>query len=328
MKLLIVLHHRFDLWTAPAWFSQKLQADFPQVEVVHLRSYDGMEAELRDAEILIAWSLRPEQFKVATKLRWLHSPAAAVHQLIFPELVASDVILTNARDVHGPVVAEHVIAQIFALAKRIPSAVRLQQKHEWGQQAMWETLPRVREVAGATLGLVGLGSIGREVARKASALEMKVIACREHPDKLHPESVSKVVGAAELDELLAESDYVVLAAPLTSETRSLMDAARLANMKADACLINVGRGPLVDDVALAEALRAKRIGGAALDVFSKEPLPPDSPLWELDNLMITPHTAALTEKLWERHYESISENLRRYLSGEPLLAVVDKGRGY
>jgi phosphoglycerate dehydrogenase-like enzyme len=328
MKLLIVLHHRFDLWTAPAWFSEKLRAAFPQIEVVHLRSYEGMEAELRGAEILIAWSLRPEQFKAAEKLRWMHSPAAAVHQLIFPELVTSDVILTNARDVHGPVVAEHVIAQIFALAKQIPSAVRLQKKHEWGQQAMWETQPRVREVAGATLGLVGLGSIGREVARKASSLGMRVIACREHPEKPLPEGVLKIVGPAQIDELLAESDYVVLAAPLTSETRSLMDATRLAKMKSNACLINVGRGPLIEEPALAEALKTKRLGGAALDVFSKEPLPQDSPLWDLDNLLITPHTAALTEKLWERHYVSISENVRRYLSGEPLLAVVDKSRGY
>ena len=328
MKLLIVLHHRFGLWNAPAWFSEKLRAEFPQVQVVHLTSYDGMEAELRDTEVLIAWSIRPEQFQFAKQLRWLHSPAAAVHQLIFPELVASDVILTNARDVHGPVVAEHVMAQVFALAKRIPSAVRLQQKHEWGQQALWETQPRVREVSGATLGLVGVGGIGREVARKASALGMHVIACREHPEKPRPEGVSKVLGAEQVDQLLAESDYVVLAAPLTSETRSLMDASRLAKMKPDACLINVGRGPLVDEPALAEALKAGRIGGAALDVFSKEPLPADSPLWDLDNLLITPHSAALTEKLWERHYSLISENLRRYLSAQPLLAVVDKNKGY
>jgi phosphoglycerate dehydrogenase-like enzyme len=328
MKLLIVLHHRFALWNAPPWFSDRLRRDFPQLEVVHLSSYEGMERDLRDAEILIAWSLRPEQFKLAAKLRWLHSPAAAVHQLIFPELVTSDVILTNARDVHGPVVAEHVIALIFAMAKRIPSAVVLQQKHEWGQQAMWETQPRIREVAGATVGLVGVGGIGREVALKASALGMKVIACREHPEKPWPEGVSKVLGPAQMDELLAQSDYVVLAAPLTSETRSLMDVSRFAKMKIDACLINVGRGPLVDEAALAEALKSKRIGGAALDVFSKEPLPKDSPLWDLENLLITPHTAALTEKLWERHYQSISENLRRYLTGQPLLAVVNKNTGY
>ena len=128
--------------------------------------------------------------------------------------------------------------------------------------------------------------------------------------------------------MLGQSDYVVLAAPVTSGTRGLMDAARLAKMKPEACLINVGRGPLVDEAALAQALREKRIGGAALDVFEEEPLPADSPLWDLENLLITPHTAGLTEKLWERHYELISENLRRYLGGKPLLAVVDKKQGY
>jgi len=326
MKLLIVLHHRFELWNAPQWFSQKLRADFPQLDVVHLNSYDGIEAELRDADILVAWSLRPEQFKIASKLRWLHSPAAAVHQLIFPELVASDVILTNSRAVHGPVVAEHVIAQIFALAKLIPSAVALQQKHVWGQQQMWESHPRTREVADATLGLVGVGSIGREVARKASALGMKVIAVREHPEKPYPEGVDAVL--PQLDDLLRQADYVVLAAPLTSETRSLMNAERLVKMRPGACLINVGRGALVDEIALAEALRKGTLGGAALDVFSKEPLPADSPLWDLENLLITPHTAALTEKLWDRHYVLIAENLRRFLTGQSLLAVVNKHKGY
>ena len=328
MKLLIVLHHRFELWNAPAWFAEKLRAEFPQVEVVHLNSYDGVEAHLRDTEIAVAWSLRPEQFKAAPKLRWIHSPAAAVHQLIFPELVASDVLLTNAREVHGPVVAEHVIALIFALAKALPAAARLQQKHAWGQEAMWRGRLRPREVAGATLGLVGMGSIGRAVAKHASALSMRVIAVREHPEQPKPEFVAQVLPFSLLDELLAHADFVVLAAPLTPETRGLMNAARLAKMKPDASLINVGRGPLIDEAALGDVLREHKIAGAALDVFEKEPLPPESPLWDLENLLITPHTAGLTEKLWERHYHLISENLRRYLAKQPLLAVVDKKRGY
>jgi phosphoglycerate dehydrogenase-like enzyme len=327
MKLLILLHHRFELWNAPPWFADQLQKDFPQIEVIHLASYEGIAQQLRDTEIAIAWSLRPEQFKLAHKLRWIHSPAAAVHQLIFPELVNSDVILTNAREVHGPVVAEHVVAQIFALAKRLPSAVRLQQRHTWGQEAMWEEHPRPRELAGATLGLVGLGSIGREVVKRSSALGMRVIAVREHPEK-GSEGAELILGPAQLDEMLAQADYVVLAAPLTSSTRTLIGAAQLSKMKPDACLINVSRGPLLDEDALAVALRAHRIGGAALDVFSKEPLPSDSPLWDLDNLLITPHTAALTEKLWQRHYALFGENLRRYLARQPLLGVVDKQRGY
>jgi phosphoglycerate dehydrogenase-like enzyme len=328
MKLLILLHHRFELWNAPSWFAERMRADFPHVEIVHLDNYDDAERHLRDAEIAVTWSLRPEQFAVAEKLRWIHSPAAAVHQLLFPELVESDVLLTNAREVHGPVVAEHVIALLFALAKLIPQAVRLQQEHVWGQEIMWRGRPRPRELMGATLGLVGLGAIGRGVAQRASALDMRVIAVREHPEKEKPAGVHEVYSTSQLPKLLQESDYVVLCPPLTSDTRGLMNAERLSFMKPEACLINVGRGPLVDESALARALQEHRIGGAALDVFEKEPLPPESPLWELENLLITPHTAGLTEKLWERHYHLISENLRRYLAGEPLLALVDKRRGY
>jgi len=328
MKLLILLHHRFDLWNAPEWFSERLRKDFPQLDVAHLSSYDGVENHLQDAEIVIAWSLRPEQFKAARKLRWIHSPAAAVHQLIFPELVNSDVILTNSSQVHGPVVAEHVIALLFALAKRLPDAVRFQQKRTWGQEPMWRGRPRPRELAGATVGLVGIGSIGREVAKRASALGMRVIASREHPEKGSPENVEQIFPTSQIDALLCQSDYVILAAPLTSTTRNLMNAARFEKMKAEACLINVSRGPLVDQAALAKALREKKIGGAALDVFDQEPLPSDSQLWDLENLLITPHTAAMTEKLWERHYKLIAENLRRYLSHKPLQAVVDKHRGY
>ena len=328
LKLLIVLHHRFELWNAPDWFAQRLQKNFPHIEVVHFSSYDGVEPHLRDAEIMVTWSLRPEQFAQAKALRWIHAPTAAVHQLMFSELISSDVILTNASAVHGPVVAEHVIALIFALAKKIPEAVRLQLKHVWGQDAMWHGHPRPREVAGATLGLVGLGNIGREVAKRASGLGMQVIATRENPEKAKPEGVERVLAPGQLDTLLRQSDYVVLATPVTPATTGLMNAQRLATMKPDACLLNVGRGPLVDEPALAAALRDGRIGGAALDVFEEEPLPPESPLWDLDNLLITPHTAGLTEKLWERHYVLFSENLVRYLAHQPLLAVVDKKRGY
>ena len=328
MKLLIVLHHRFELWNAPSWFADRLQQEFPELKITHLRDYDHIEQQIADAEIVVAWSIRPEQFKVAKKLRWIHSPAAAVHQLMFLELISSDVILTNAREVHGPVVGEHVIALIFALAKKIPEAVHLQQKHTWGQESIWRSQPRPRELAGATLGLVGLGSIGREVAKRAAALGMCVLAVRENPTKEVPEGVKQVYASAHLQTLLEKSDYVVLAIPLTPSTRHLMNSERLSQMKSDACLINVGRGPLVDEAALAAALRNHQIGGAALDVFEQEPLPADSPLWNLENLLITPHTAGLTEKLWGRHYELFSENLRRYLAHRPLLAVVDKQRGY
>jgi phosphoglycerate dehydrogenase-like enzyme len=328
MKLLILVHHRFDLWRVPAWFTAKLKSEFQQIEIVHLETYDGAEQHLRDAEILFTISIRPEQFAEAQKLRWIHAPSAAVHQLMFPELADSTVVLTNSSEVHGPVVAEHVMALIFALAKKIPQAVRLQEKHTWGQEVVWTELPRPHEVAGGTLGLIGLGSIGRLVAKKVSALGMSVIAVREHVEKEKPEGVTAIFPPSALNNLLAQSDFVVIAAPLTPQTRGLMNAERLAAMKPGAYLINVGRGPLVDEAALADALRARRIAGAALDVFNQEPLPAESPLWDLDNLLITPHTASMTEKLWERHFQLFSENLRRYLARQPLLYTVDKEKGY
>jgi phosphoglycerate dehydrogenase-like enzyme len=326
-KLLIFVHHPFDQWNAPAWFPRRVQQEFPQVNVVTLPDYKRVDEEIVDAEIAIAWSVRPEQIVAAKKLRWIHSPAAAVHQLMFPELAASDIVLTNAREVHGPVVAEHVIALIFALAKKIPGSILLQQKHIWGQQILWDEQPRVREVAGATVGLVGMGSIGRPVVKAAKALGMRVIAVREHLEK-GSEGADAVFAPAQIEEIFRQADYIVLAAPVTASTKAIANAERLALMKADACLINVGRGPLVDEPALIAALREKRIGGAALDVFPKEPLDAESPLWDVPNLLITPHTAALTDKLWERHYALFSENLRRYLNGQPLLAVVDKRKGY
>jgi D-2-hydroxyacid dehydrogenase (NADP+) len=327
MKLLICVHHPFDQWNAPDWFSERLRREFSQIEIVHLPDYERVGEEVVDAEIVIAWSIRPEQIVAANKLRWIHSPAAAVHQLMFPELVTSEIVLTNAREVHGPVVAEHVIALLFTLAKKIPGSVRLQEKHVWGQQILWDELPRVREVAGATLAMVGLGSIGRPVVKSAKALGMQVIAVREHPEK-GSEGADAVFGPMQIHEAFRQADYIVLAAPVTDSTKAIANAERLTLMKSDACLINVGRGPLVDEAALSVALREKKIGGAALDVFPKEPLAADSPLWDVPNLLITPHTAALTDKLWERHYALFSENLRRYLNGRSLLAVVNKQKGY
>src|SRR5579884_1356206 len=185
-KLLIVTYHQHELWIAPPWFAEQLRKEFPQLEVTQLNSYENIESHIADAEIMFGISLRPAQFLAAKKLRWIHSQAAAVHQLMFPELVRSDVIVTNAREVHGPVVAEQVMAMMLALAKRLPTAVRFQQQHVWGQDQISRDRSRIRDIAGATLGLVGLGSIGRNVARHASALGMRVIAVREHPEREKP----------------------------------------------------------------------------------------------------------------------------------------------
>ncbi|HEX3105653.1 MAG TPA: D-2-hydroxyacid dehydrogenase [Terriglobales bacterium] len=327
-KLLILTYHRLELWIAPPWFAERLRREFPELDISQLNSYENLEQQIADVEILFGVSISPEQFLAAKRLRWIHSQAAAVHQLMFPELVNSDVIVTNARDVHGPVVAEQVIAMMFALAKRIPAAVRFQQRHVWGQDAFSSGRSHSRELAGATLGLVGLGSIGRNVAKHASALGMRVIAVREHPEKEKPQYVDQVLPTSKLQELLTQSDYLVLSTPVTPETTGMIGAPQLAAMKPDSFLLNVGRGPLIDEAALIAVLREHKIGGAALDVFNQEPLPPESPLWDLEDLLITPHTAGISENMWERHYVLFSENLRRYLSRRPLLGLVDKRSGY
>ena len=327
MKVLIVHYHRFELWHAPSWIQEKLAREFPQLQVVQLQNYDRVPEEITDTDIFIGWSLRPEQFVAAKNLKWIHSPAAAVHQLMFPELINSSVVVTNSREVHGPVVAEHAIALVLALAKRLPQAMRYQIKKEWAQETLWHERPRPREISGASVAVIGMGGIGREFTARAKALGMRVLAVRENPQK-GTSGADAVYGTAQLDEVLSQADYVLLCTPVTPGTTGLMNQARLAQMKPDAYLLNVGRGPLIDEKAVIAALRSRSIAGAALDVFEEEPLPADSPFWDLDNVLITPHTAAVTECLWDRHYQLISENLKRFLQGRSLLYEVDKHSGY
>ena len=286
-----------------------------------------MPEEIADTDVFIGWSLRPQQFVAARKLRWIHSPAAAVHQLMFPELIQSDVLLTNSTGIHGPVVAEHAIAVLLALAKRLPQAMQYQAKKTWSQDQLWHQHPRPREMAGTTVAVIGMGGIGREFTTRAKALGMKVLAVRENPSK-GSDGADAIFSPTQLDDVLPQADYVLLCTPVTPATTGIIGASRLSKMKPDAYLINVARGPLIDEAALLDALKHRRIAGAALDVFVEEPLPPDSPFWLLDNILITPHTAAVTERLWERHYRLIAENLKRFLAGEPLLNEVDKTRGY
>jgi len=327
MKVVLFQQHNFELWNPPPWVASQLQERFPQLEIVHPATPEDLVCELRDAEIAIGSTLPPDELARAPRLKWVHSPAAAVHQFMVPDFIASPAVLTNGRDVFGATVAEHVIALILALARQLPSCFRFQTQRVWGQQLLWNSTTRPRTIAGTTLGLVGLGAIGSAVAQRATALGMKVVALRQHPEK-PAENVMAVYGPQEIAKLLAQSDFVVLSAPVTPASRNLIDAERLALMKPTACLINVGRGALVDEVALTKALQAKQIAGAALDVFEEEPLPQDSPLWALENLLITPHCAGFIENLWERHVEEISVNLSRYLAGQPLVGLVDKTNGY
>jgi D-2-hydroxyacid dehydrogenase (NADP+) len=327
MKILIVHYHRFELWHAPAWIRERLQSEFPGVKVVQLENYDRVPEEIQDTDVFIGWSLRPERVVGAKKLKWIHSPAAAVHQLMFPELIDSQVVVTNSSGVHGPVVAEHALAVLLALAKRLPQAMRYQAKRMWSQDQLWHEHPRPREVDGATVAVIGMGGIGSEFTERAKKLGMKVIAVRQNPSK-GCAGADEVYPPSQLDEVLPRADYVLLCTPVTPATTALINAKRLAHMRPDSYLINVGRGTLVDEAALIAALQTRRIAGAALDVFEEEPLPAESPLWSLDNVLITPHTAGVTEGLWERHYRLIAENLKRFRAGQPLLSEVNKKEGY
>ena len=327
MKILIVHHHRFELWHAPPWLRDKLQSAFPDFHFLQLENYDRVAQEIADTDVFIGWSLRPEQFVAAKRLRWIHSPAAAVHQLMYPELIASDVIVTNSSTVHGPVVAEHAMSVLLALAKRLPQAMKYQREKKWAQTLLWKETPRPREVSGATVVVVGVGGIGNPFIGHARYFGMHVIEVRENVSKGKGEA-DEVVSLADLDTVLPRADYVLLCTPVTPSTTGMINESRLSKMKADAYLINVGRGPLVDEAALLHALQTQRIAGAALDVFVEEPLPDESPLWSLENLLITPHTAAVTERLWDRHFDLIVENLGRLLADEPLLNQVDTKLGY
>ena len=325
VKVLSIIHHRFSLWHAPEWLKPRLEREFPQLQIELHDNYADVESRIPDAEIFLGWSLRGDQVKAARKLRWIHSTAAAVHQLMSPELIASDIVVTNARSVHGPVVAEHAMALMFAAAKRLNACSRYQQERHWAQDEIWEMRPQ--EIAGSTVAVIGLGSIGSPLAQHARALGMHVIGVREHSGQ-NPEPAHEVFGPVELDSVLSRSDFVILAVPVTPRTEHLMTRQRLARMQRHAVLINVARGSLIEESALLDALRNQNIGGAALDVFEDEPLPPDSEFWRLPNVIVTPHTAGLTDKMWERQYELLADNFRRYLAGQQLCNVVDKRSGY
>jgi phosphoglycerate dehydrogenase-like enzyme len=327
MKLVIAIPHRFALWDAPPWFSERLRVEFPDLEVVQLSSYESLELEIADAEIALCRELRPNQVRAAKKLRWIHSAAAAVHALMIPEIVNSDIIITNASAVHGPVVAEHGMAMIMAIGRRFDLAVKAQTRHQWTQEEIWSSAPSPRDIAGSTLVVIGLGQIGTPLVRHAKALGMRVLAVREHPER-GAEGADAVYAPTDLNRILPEADFVMLCAPVTPETQRAFGREQFAVMKPDAYILNVGRGALVDEPALIEALREHRIGGAALDVTTNEPLPADSPLWDLENCMITPHTAGISPKLWERQYIYFTGNLRRFLAGQPMQGMVDKAKGY
>ena len=277
-------------------------------------------ARAAEAEVIFAGRWSEELWRSASDLRWVQSWGAGIERFLTPDFVASPVMLTNARGVYAIPIADQVMAFLLHFSRGLNRLVRNQLERKW-QHAP------VDELAGRTLGIVGIGGIGEEVARRAKTFDMRVVAVRRRPS-LSSAYAEEVRGPDQLSWLLGESDYVALCSALTPQTRHLIGADELAQMKPTAYLINIGRGGLIDEAALAAALREGRVAGAGLDVFEKEPLPPESPLWEMENVLITPHNAGSSPRSHARTMELFCENLRRYLAREPLMNLVDKRAGY
>jgi len=252
------------------------------------------------------------------RFKWHQQTGAGTDWLLrYPQVVESDVVLTNASGVTAIPIAEHIIALMFALARRLSRFAQAQREHQWYPRG------RLSELDGGTVGIIGLGAIGEKTAEKVRGLNMRVIGMRRDPTK-GSEHVDRMLGPDGLYELLEQSDWVVLTTALTPETRGLLGEPELRAMKDSAFLINIARGEVVDEEVLTQALEEGWIAGAGLDVFDQEPLSPDSPLWDMRNVVITPHWAGYTSHYGERVTEIIIENIRRYRQGEPLRNVINK----
>jgi phosphoglycerate dehydrogenase-like enzyme len=297
------------------------------MRVLHLPNYDRLPEELPDTDIFVGYSLRAEQLKEGKKLKWIHSTAAGVAQLMYPELRDSGIMVTNPSGIFSVPMAEHTIGLLLALARNFPDSVRAQDRSRWSQQEIWDKPQHLTELNGKVLLIAGYGSIGREVAKRAKAFDMKVwgVTRSGKGDRTHAE---KIFAASQLAEVLPGADYVLICAPETAETKHLIGAAEIARMKRGARLINVGRGSLLEEAALVQALESGALGGAALDVAHTEPLPAESPLWKAPNLFITPHTSGVSDLLWDRQAAILIELLERWFDGRELFNRVDFARGY
>jgi phosphoglycerate dehydrogenase-like enzyme len=343
-RLVVNLRDARPLWAIPEWAVREIREAAPagwEVRVVEspvdgrgdggAPSAEAVEA-VRGAEVYLGWGFPRALFAAAHegvpgRLRWVHSASAGVGGSLYPEMRASPVVLTNSAGVYAAPIAETVLAMLLHFARGLDLAARAQRERRWEKAPFEDPETPVREVAGATLGIVGFGGIGREVAARAVALGMRVLALKRTPGE-PPPGGELLAGDGGLRRLLRDSDYVVLSLPETAATRGLIGPGELALLRRDAVLINVSRGGVLDEGALAEALRAGRLRGAGLDVFREEPLPADSSLWELPGVLVTPHVSGTSRAFWRRQTELILDNLARFLRGETLRNLVDKHAGY
>lgn len=307
-------------------FQRAIETDTELNQRIELRFAEGEDISkcIKEAEIAIGGHLSPEMLAHAPNLTWMSFWSAGLDQKIAPELVERNLRITNASGVHGPNIAEHVLAYMLMFTRRMHLHVRKQAEGAWWRQKDSE------ELTGQTLGIVGLGRIGEALTARAKAFEMRVIATKRNPDSRYDAAVAPdaIYASEALPRLLSESDHVCIAVPYTPETHHLFDAAMLAHMRPTAYLHNVARGKVVDETALIDALHKGKIAGAGLDVFETEPLPADSPLWQMENVILTPHVSGMTPHYFARTADLFAENLKRYLNDEPLHNLYDPARGY
>ncbi len=305
-------------------YLEELRSSFPEVEFVTAESEEAQRGEIVDADVFIG---RPSRrvFLAAERLRWLQWVGTGIDEIgAVPELADSDVVLTNMRGPHAAPMADHAMGMIVSLAHHGRELWEDQRRHVWD---MAKYNGRMVELGGSTMGILAVGDIGAAVARRAHAFDMEVYAVDINPGHAPP-GVREVWGLERLDDLLSMSDWFVVAVPLTLQSRGMLDRRRLGLLKAGARIVVISRGGVVDEAALLDALRSGRIAGAALDVFDREPLPEESPFWDLPNVVISPHVSALTSEMWEGRREIFKENLRRFLSNQPFLYVCDKREGF
>jgi phosphoglycerate dehydrogenase-like enzyme len=315
-------------WVMPRRFVDQLRAEFPHHAFLDAWDRDALRRLLPEADVAFTPFVDRDIFPALTRLRWVQSPAVGVGGLMFPELLASGVVITSARGIRARSIAEHVIGVTIALARRLPGAMRAQQQHRWAQAELEGPDVDVRTLHGQRMGIVGLGSIGRALAGIAAPFGFRITGIRRRADEPPPAGVEAVWPPDRLLDLVAQSDVIVVAAPHTPETKRLIGPRELEVVRRGALLVNVARGKLIDDAAVIEALRDGRLGGAALDVFTEEPLAPSSPYWDLPNVIVTPHVSGALRDYWTPLVALFTDNLRRFERGEPLLNVVDKIAGY
>ena len=297
---------------------QEIQSVSSKVEVLNVKEEAEAFEVIGEVEGMYGRITSP-MLERAKKLRWIQTPMAGLEHYMFPELIESDVTLSNMQGIYSDSIADHVMGYILMFARGLHIYLRRQ------LEGKWQSGVPIMHLADQTLGVIGLGGIGTALAKRGAAAEMRVIATdavrREKPD-----FVEALWGNDQLAALLKASDFVVSCVPHTPDTVKLIGAEQLKQMKKTAYLINISRGVVVDLAALTTALQNGEIAGAGLDVFETEPLPADSPLWGMENVIITPHTAGVAPHTVNRRIEVVKENLRRFVSGEPLRSVVDKRR--